>query len=147
MRATRSALWNTSGNRNLQLVYQLANEATSRVGAVVFGALPPLSGGGIDGDYNNDGKVNAADYTVWRDNLGDVNENGIHNNGDGGGVGLTDYAFWKSHFGMSGSGSGTSVQSTQVPEPATWLSVLFAVVGIVACGKRNLRNGRSACQK
>ena len=25
---------------------------------------------GLLGDYNNDGTVNAADYPVWRDNLG-----------------------------------------------------------------------------
>ena len=25
---------------------------------------------GPAGDFNNDGKVDAADYTVWRDNLG-----------------------------------------------------------------------------
>ena len=130
------ALWNTGGDRNLQLVYQLANEATSRVGAVVFGALPPLSGGGVAGDYNNDGKVDAADYTVWRNNLGDANEDDIHNNGDGGGVTAMDYAFWKTHFGTGGSGSGAGgVQTVQVPEPATLLSVLFAAVGIVAGSK------------
>jgi hypothetical protein len=27
-------------------------------------------GSNIDGDANNDGVVNLADYTIWRDNLG-----------------------------------------------------------------------------
>ena len=54
--------------------------------------------GGVLGDYNLDGTVNAADYTVWRDNGG----------------GQVDYRTWKYHFGQSiASGSGAD----HVPEP------------------------------
>jgi hypothetical protein len=63
-----------------------------------------------DGDYNNDGFVNAADYTVWRNHLGQTTAgdgytlpNEVVNN-DGtlasaGVVDQTDYAGWKNRVG------------------------------------------------
>lgn len=52
------------------------------------------------GDYNGDGVVNLADYTVWRDNLGGTVApyTGADGNGDGI-IGSEDYQVWKSHFG------------------------------------------------
>ncbi|MCA9187775.1 MAG: hypothetical protein R3E01_32365 [Pirellulaceae bacterium] len=52
----------------------------------------------LPGDYNRDGTVNAADYTVWKDSFGmsidlsaDGNQNGI--------VDVADYLIWKDNFG------------------------------------------------
>lgn len=67
---------------------------------------------GASGDYNRDGSVNAADYTVWRDNLGDTGL-ALYAGADGNGNGMIDsgdYAVWKAHFGQTitptpGSGS------------------------------------------
>jgi hypothetical protein len=68
---------------------------------------------GVPGDYNNNGIVDAADYTVWRDHLGGttlVNEAvtpGI--------VNQADYDYWKAHFGAtSGSGSASDTGATTV---------------------------------
>ena len=53
------------------------------------------------GDYNRDGTVDAADYTVWRDNLGASVAPLTGADGDGNGVvDATDYAVWKSQFGF-----------------------------------------------
>jgi hypothetical protein len=121
------AVWATSGARDLEFVYQLANESTTRTGPVIYGTLPPLSTGGLAGDYNADGKVDAADYTVWRDNLGAPTEAAINNNGDGGGISPSDYAYWKARFGtMAGSGGG-SLGAAAVPEPATLCLLLFGL--------------------
>lgn len=80
------------------------------------------------GDFNGDGSVDAADYTVWRDNLGAADEAAIGNNGDGAnGVDAEDYNLWKSNFGQSYSGSAGLSQSP-VPEPG---SVALLVVGIL----------------
>lgn len=57
----------------------------------------------VEGDYNLDGMVDAADYTVWRDQLGSPYVE-------------SDYARWKSHFGSAGE---VTRQSTAIPEPAT----------------------------
>lgn len=91
-----------------------------------------LAPGGTPGDYNGNGVVDAADYTVWRDRFGQnftlTNEKpGAMTPGV---VDEEDYQFWKSQFGAGGSG-GTTVA---VPEPA-FCSLL--VIGLTcACGTR-----------
>ena len=68
--------------------------------------------GGLPGDFNNDGKVDAADYVVWRKGLGTTHQQ-------------NDFEVWRFHFGTSrGSGSGSALPSAgqpsaAVPEPAT----------------------------
>jgi hypothetical protein len=95
------------------------------------------SSGGNGGDYNGDGTVNAADYTVWRDHLG-----GSGPSGDGtttgnlagvpdGVVNEWDYSFWKQEFGKSvpGSGGGAGLAATAVPEPGSAMLLLFGMAG------------------
>jgi autotransporter-associated beta strand protein len=76
---------------------------------------------GLPGDYNNDGIVDAADYTVWRDHLGEADETALNGNGDGmNGVDEADFALWKSNFGAtSGAGSGATAEPQGVPEPSS----------------------------
>lgn len=81
------------------------------------------------GDFNGDGIVNIADYTVWRDNLGATDETAINNNGDGGGVTAADYTVWKTHFGQ-GSGALDSA-SQAVPEPAALFLFCLALLAWV----------------
>ena len=69
--------------------------------------------------------TDAADYTVWRDTLGQNVTPGTGADGNGDGyISLDDYLFWKNHFGTPAATTATS--STQVPEPATVLLVLMA---------------------
>jgi hypothetical protein len=71
-------------------------------------AAPP----GLPGDYNQNGSVDAADYTVWRDNLGGTT---LANEGDGISPGMIDnedYAFWKSRFGAAPSWVATGTFGT-----------------------------------
>lgn len=97
--------------------------------------------GGLPGDYNEDGTVNAADYTVWRDHLGQtfqlVNED--INDAEPGVVGPSDYAFWKSQFGASGAGAG-QINSVSVPEPTGGSGLLIAA--LVAAGSRRRRKSQ-----
>ena len=52
----------------------------------------------VAGDYNGDGVVDAADYTVWRDHAGSEVETEI--DGDKSGVvDDGDYDVWRAHFG------------------------------------------------
>ncbi len=52
------------------------------------------------GDFNSDGVVNLADYTIWRNNLGAPTEDPISNHGNGvDGVDAGDYQVWKDNFG------------------------------------------------
>lgn len=80
---------------------------------------------GITSDYNGDLKVDAADYTVWRDNLGSTST--LPNDPVGGTIGTTQYENWKTNFGMmAGRGLGSV---SAVPEPRTFLLCLLASVG------------------
>jgi endonuclease I len=72
----------------------------------------------IEGDFNLDGYVNAADYTTWRNGLGSIYT-------------VDDFGVWKSHFGESVSnGLGSESRSTAVPEPDTLL--LVTIAGLVS---------------
>lgn len=93
-----------------------------------------FTGGNLLGDFNGDGRVDLADYTVWRDNLGaadSVFPLGTTNDGSGF-VDAGDYTTWKANFG-AGTGQLASLQATQmVPEPAAGALLLAFVVGCVA---------------
>jgi hypothetical protein len=54
------------------------------------------------GDYNQDGVVDLADYTVWADNFGKTGPPHIHGDGNGDGtVDLADYTIWADNFGRT----------------------------------------------
>ena len=91
---------------------------------------------GLQGDFNNDGIVDQADYTLWRNNLGNADESAIGSNGDGAnGVDVADYQIWKANFGLSIPGSLATQTSQAVPEPA---SAMLALIGVVlVLGSRN----------
>lgn len=76
---------------------------------------------GTPGDYNGDGLVNLADYTVWRDNLGASIT--LPNDSTPGSVTSDDYTMWKSNFGATSAAGAVARQA--VPEPAA--GVLLAV--------------------
>jgi hypothetical protein len=74
----------------------------------------------LAGDFNGDGSVDAADYSVWRKGLGTIYTQ-------------NDYNVWRSHFGqMAGSGSAlpsADPLSAAVPEPATLILMILAAAG------------------
>jgi hypothetical protein len=94
---------------------------------------------GVPGDYNNNGKVDAADYSIWRDHLGQNFQ--LTNEGVGqspGQVTQADYDFWVSQFGIPGAGSG-SLADAAVPEPASALLAGLALVGVIGIVRRHGR--------
>jgi hypothetical protein len=77
--------------------------------------LPEMPGG-LAGDYNEDGVVNAADYVVWRNHDGTAFDLPNRNPLLSGNIGQSDYDFWVENFGNTGSG-GAGLAT--VPEPTT----------------------------
>lgn len=86
------------------------------------------------GDYNLDGTVNIADYTVWRDNLGATGLDsftGADGTGDGA-VTTDDYLVWKSNFYAGATVPATADPFSAIPEPHTCVLILLglAVLGV-----------------
>jgi hypothetical protein len=79
------------------------------------------------GDYNLSGVVDAADYVVWRDRLGEDVTPFMGADGDGSGiVDQADYQVWRTHFGHISSGNASS--PSEVPEPSSGLLLLVIVL-------------------
>ena len=88
---------------------------------------------GLAGDYNLDGTVNAADYTVWQDALGSNVTPGEGADGVADGfIDELDYAVWKQHFGATLGGAGAAA----VPEPTTGYLLLVATLGLIFAGRK-----------
>jgi hypothetical protein len=90
---------------------------------VVDALLAAVAPEPLAGDYNDDGTVDAADYTVWRDALG---SDGLPFNETAslGIVDNDDYLAWKSNFGVTSGGGSLA----NVPEPGGLLMIAVAVV-------------------
>ncbi|TWT77751.1 hypothetical protein Pla123a_15470 [Posidoniimonas polymericola] len=83
----------------------------------LFSLVDP--GAGLAGDYNSDGVVDAADYTLWRD--GDLSADG-----DGSGVvDSEDYNIWVANYGASTAAPGAGVTT---PEPTAIAMLLVATL-------------------
>jgi hypothetical protein len=93
------------------------------------------------GDYNGNGEVDAADYTVWRNHLGQTFDLPNRDPGNTGVINDNDYDSWKSNFGAPGSGGG-SVAAPSVPEPGTYLLCLMASIGTACMRRRRLAADR-----
>jgi autotransporter-associated beta strand protein len=75
---------------------------------------PPLVG-----DFNGDGRVDSADYIVWRKSGGTIGE----------------YNDWRTNFGRTsaGAGSGSDLAGNPaVPEPSTIAMLILGIAGVAA---------------
>ncbi|TWT32497.1 Autotransporter-associated beta strand repeat protein [Posidoniimonas corsicana] len=67
---------------------------------------------GLAGDFNSDGVVNAADYTVWRDSMGDQ----------------ASYLLWRNNYGATAPAPGAAAAA---PEPAALLLAALALLPLL----------------
>jgi hypothetical protein len=81
----------------------------------------------LPGDYNANGVVDAADYTVWRDLPSGPGI--LANDATPGSVSASDYDVWKMHFGQAvGSGAGAT---DAVPEPESIVLLALAAIALM----------------
>jgi hypothetical protein len=109
--------FNVGGTQDLKFFIGLADGTFVR-GIVEYVASPVLAG-----DYNNDGKVDSADYVTWRKNVG--TNNLLSNDPTGGMIGTAQYNHWTSNFGQSSGGGGAA----SIPEPG---AVVILLMGLFA---------------
>ena len=76
------------------------------------------------------GIVDAADYTLWRNNFGSAmslpNDPTL-------GVGQDDYQRWKDHFGQTAGSGVSSGVAPSVPEPTTLVLIIVTAIGMFPC--------------
>lgn len=79
----------------------------------------------VHGDFNEDGVVDAADYTVWRDHYGREDE--YRADGDDNGIiDDDDRQVWANGFGRDLNDNGGAGPVQGVPEPSTLMVALVA---------------------
>lgn len=92
------------------------------IGAYESQGIPTFS----PGDFDRNGYVTAADYTIWRDTLGQSVPIGYAADGDNSGViDMPDYQVWRDHYGSGliivPASSGTISQATTIEAAfASW---------------------------
>lgn len=125
---------------DLEFSFRLAAESGVVTGIVRYDDTPPPP---LYGDYNNNGRVDAADYTVWR-NLRNTSAT-MRNDQTPESVSDSDYAVWKANFGQSfGSGAANANRNaTAVPELAS-LPLAVAAMALSAVIRSRAINRRRA---
>jgi hypothetical protein len=78
---------------------------------------------GVPGDYNKNNVVDAGDYVIWRKSIN--TPSGYHS--------------WRSNFGATGGGAGSSVASVGIPEPSTLVILLVGLPCVVIRRRNRLR--------
>lgn len=78
----------------------------------------------VQGDYNNNDTADAADYVVWRKNVGTTTP--LPNDLNGGTIGTAQYNEWRAFFGKTFGGSASTIT---IPEPTSTTLILLAAFG------------------
>jgi hypothetical protein len=126
-------------------VFQFVSAAGGVGGTFASASLPSLVGASwqlrynsnavllqvaLAGDYNFSGTVDASDYTLWRNSLGQLGA-GLAADGNGNGqIDTGDYGVWKAHFGQSIAGGAGGLAA--VPEPTSAVLLLQLLIGMIA---------------
>jgi hypothetical protein len=113
-----------------------AGDAFGTLSALIsVGSVPAV------GDYNGNDIVDAGDYTLWRDTLGQIGEDlAADGNGSGTITGL-DYDVWKMQYGET---DGAPLASGIVPEPAAW-AMLVVGMFVILPGRRHAWKSNERC--
>ena len=96
----------------------------------------------LPGDYNRNGLVDAADYTLWRNSLG--SNLAAADGNDSGTVDATDYTIWKTHFGMRSVLDFGSAGGTAAPEPTGFVLSFVSMASIFSLLRRRVTSPPSA---
>ena len=134
--ADGTMLWLTAGSW-LYAKWDFAFSIDRTWSALRLTQVAPITPPPITGDYNGNGVVDAADYVVWRNTLGQTGSTLTADGYDDDIIDELDYLIWQENFGHtsgSGSSSGGSGALAAVPEPVTFS--LLALAGVICFAAR-----------
>lgn len=109
--------------RDLVFRYRIASQSGLVLGEVVYDDTPPPI---LIGDYNNNGVVDAADYTVWRDRYSGTGP--LANDPTPETIDESDFQAWKQNFGNQATGGGSRSRAAVVPELASASAIMVAAL-------------------
>ena len=102
--------------------------------------------GGVNGDFNSDGVVDAGDYATWLKNV-DTSNALANDNGLGTPINTAHFDLWRANFGnpeVIGGGAGFAAGIT-VPEPSATVQFVSLLVALtLAIAPQRKRHGRRA---
>jgi hypothetical protein len=104
--------------------FLFSTSAGSGGGDHIYVVSRSAASGGPPGDYNNNGRVDAADYVLWRKGGSLANE--VDTPGT---VNAADYTAWRSRFGNAAGSSAGTAANTAVPEPSALALLILATAG------------------
>ncbi len=93
----------------------------------------------LAGDYNNNGIVDAADYVVWRKNVGQPSQT-LPNDTTGVIVGNAQYDLWRSNFGNTTPAPGAGASLGDAVRFRNRRSLGLLILGIAATWRSMKRN-------
>ncbi|MEX0643578.1 MAG: hypothetical protein WD468_12810 [Pirellulales bacterium] len=114
--ANATRLWSFDGLMAEVLIYNVALDATDFDSVASYLNTKYFVSTVLPGDFNGDGFVDAADYVSWRkDEAG-------HGGNDG-------YLEWRQNFDP-GTGGGSALVASQIPEPGSLALAIAMILGI-----------------
>lgn len=136
-----------SGDAHIRNLWSRADEGTFQ--GVFSTALAPhasalylIRAPSVLGDYNGDGVVDATDYAVWRENVGEDPSAlwpGSRDPSHTGPINEADLETWKAHYGSTAGSVGNGVPATS-PEPAASAMFLAPISSAVVALRHRAGN-------
>ena len=111
--------------------YAINQDVTNKFFFVTLGVAAAVLG-----DFNNDNKVDAADYIIWREN--DVANNPLPND-NGLATQAQRYDLWRANFGNPPASGSSANNAGNVPEPTTVLLVALGALVVELKARRRRR--------
>ena len=97
------------------------------------GSFAIAAAAGLAGDYNSNQVVDAADYSIWRNSLGQQGSGLAADGNDDDRVDAADYTLWKSNFGDTAGAGSAALAASVVPEPRFCLLLVAMALGLTKC--------------
>lgn len=118
-------------NFDLQRIQIQSDGMDAGILGIEIASISIVENQGLVGDYNYNGTVDAADYTLWRDNNGTSFTLANRDPANTGNVSAADYTSWQTRFGQGGAAVASAAA---VPEPSC-LVVSATLIGFVVFGR------------